>query len=239
MLGLGSGRQEAAMGLLEDILNTIQTAGGPTDPRARPAPVPAPAPTSQGSQGMSPIAKMLLALLAVYAAKNLRRASSPSTQPTSPTGTRGGTIAADASPGGGGLDDLLKGPLGGLLRGGTAGGGGGGLGDLLRGPLGGILGGAAAGAVLNGGLGDLLKQFQQSGQSDAVNSWVGNGPNKPIDPTDIADALGSDTLDQLASHTGMQRGDMLSGLSQELPGFVDALTPEGRLLSQEEATRLL
>ena len=163
------------MGLLEEILNTIQTSGAPSDPRAKGAPVPAPAPTTTGGQGMSPIAKVLLALLAVYAAKNLRRAPSPSTQPTSPTGSRGGTTTADEGPGGSALDDLLKGPLGGLLRGGTAGGAGagGGLGDLLKGPLGGILGGAAAGTVLNGGLNDLLKQLQQSGQSDAVDSWVG------------------------------------------------------------------
>ena len=229
------------MGLLEDILNTIQTSGAPSDPRAKGAPVPAPAPTTTGGQGMSPIAKVLLALLAVYAAKNLRRAPSPSTQPTSPTGSRGGTTTADEGPGGSALDDLLKGPLGGLLRGGTPGGAGagGGLGDLLKGPLGGILGGAAAGTVLNGGLNDLLKQLQQSGQSDAVDSWVGRGPNKGIDQTDIADALGSDTLDQLTSYTGLQRGDMLSGLSQELPRFVDALTPTGRLLTDEEARRIL
>jgi uncharacterized protein YidB (DUF937 family) len=229
------------MGLLEDILNTIQTSGAASDPRAKGAPVPAPAPTAREGQGMSPIAKVLLALLAVYAAKNLRRAPSPSTQPTSPTDSRGGTSTADEGPGGSALDDLLKGPLGGLLRGGTPGsaGAGGGLGDLLKGPLGGILGGAAAGTVLNGGLNDLLKQLQQSGQSDAVDSWVGRGPNRGIDQTDIADALGSDTLDQLTSYTGVQRGDMLSGLSQELPRFVDALTPGGRVLTDEEARRML
>jgi len=229
------------MGLLEEILNTIQTSGAPSDPRAKGAPVPAPAPTATGGQGMSPIAKVLLALLAVYAAKNLRRAPSPSTQPTSPTDSRGTTTTADEGPGGSALDDLLKGPLGGLLRGGTPGsaGAGGGLGDLLKGPLGGILGGAAAGTVLNGGLNDLLKQLQQSGQSDAVDSWVGRGPNKGIDQTDIADALGSDTLDQLTSYTGLQRDDMLSGLSQELPRFVDALTPSGRVLTDEEARRML
>ncbi len=232
------------MGLLEDILNTIQTTGttgAPSAPRAKPVPAPAPAPTSRESQGMSPMAKALLALLAVYAAKNLRRAPSPSTQPASPTGDRGGTIAGDAGPAGNALDDLLKGPLGGLLRGGTVGGGGagGGLGDLLKGPLGGILGGAAAGAVLNGGLGDLLKQLQQSGQGDVVNSWVGSGPNQEIGQTDIADALGSDTLDQLANYSGLRRGDIVSGLSYELPRFVDALTPSGRVLTDEEAARLL
>jgi uncharacterized protein YidB (DUF937 family) len=227
------------MGLLDDVLNSIQTTqagGAPGDPHARPAPAPAPGPTTRGGQGMSPIAKVLLGLLAIYAVKHLRRASPSGPQPTSPTGGRSGPITADTSPGGNPLDDLLKG-----LRGGTAGGagGGGGLGDLLRGPLGGILGGAAAGTVLNGGLNDLLKQLQQSGQRDAVDSWVGNGPNKPIGHTDLADALGSDTLDQLASYTGMERGEVLSGLSQHLPRFVDALTPQGRVLSDEEASQLV
>lgn len=231
------------MGLLDDILKTIQTSGAQNDPRAKPAPVPMPAPSpgAKGGQGMSPMAKALLALLAVYAAKNLRTAPSPSTQPASPSQRPGGTISAGNSPGGGGLDDLLKGPLGGLLRGGsTAGAGaGGGLGDLLRGPLGGILGGAAAGTVLNGGLGDLLKQLQQSGQGDVVHSWVGSGPNKTISHTDIESALGADTLDALAGQSGMQRGELLAGLIQELPRFVDALTPDGRLLTDEESARLL
>jgi uncharacterized protein YidB (DUF937 family) len=183
------------------------------------------------------MAKALLALLAVYAAKNLRTAPSPSTPPASPAGRPGGTISTGTSPGGGGLDDLL----GGLLRGGSSAGkgAGGGLGDLLKGPLGGVLGGAAAGTILNGGLGDLLKQLQQSGQGDVVNSWVGSGPNKTISHTDLESVLGVDMLNVLAGQSGMQRGELLAGLSQQLPRVVDALTPDGRLLSDEEAARLL
>jgi uncharacterized protein YidB (DUF937 family) len=221
------------MGLLDDILKTIQTSGAPADPRAKPVPAPAPAPGAKPSQSMSPMAKALLALLAIYAAKNLRTAPSAKAQPTSPSAPPRGTTTADAKPGGGGLDDLLKGTgLGDLLK-------GTGLGDLLKGPLGGILGGATAGTVLNGGLGDLLKQLQQSGQGDVVNSWVGSGPNKTISQADIASALGTDTLDQLASYSGMQRSELLSGLSAHLPRIVDTLTPDGRMLSEEEAERML
>ena len=229
------------MGLLEEVLKTIQTSGAPADPRAKPVPAPAPAPGAKPSQSMSPMAKALLALLAIYAAKNLRTAPSAKAQPTSPSAPPSGTTTADAKPGGGGLDDVLKGPLGGLLRGGTAtgAGAGGGLGDLLKGPLGSILGGATAGTILNGGLGDLLKQLQQSGQGDVVNSWVGSGPNKTISQADIASALGTDTLDQLASYSGMTRGELLSGLSAHLPRLVDTLTPDGEMLSDEEAARLL
>src|SRR6516162_10892871 len=183
---------------LLDILNTIQAGGVSNDPRARAAPA---------SQGMSPTAKALLTLLAIYAVKNLRRADAPPTQPAGPTG---GNVSAG-----------LPGGQGGTL-------GGGDLGDLLRGTLGGVLGGAAAGTVLNGGLGGLLKQLQESGQGDAARSWVGSGANKTISQGDLANALGSDTLDELSEQTGMNRGDLLSGLSQHLPRFVDQLTPDGR-----------
>jgi len=160
------------------------------------------------SQGMSPTAKALLALLAIYAMKNMRRADAPPTQPAGPAGGQGGTLS------------------------------GGGLGDLLRGTLGGILGGAAAGTVLNDGLGGLLKQLQQSGQGDVARSWIGTGPNKAISQGDLASALGTGTLDQLSEQTGMDRRDVLSGLSQHLPRFVDQLTPDGRLPTQEEAARM-
>src|SRR5260370_28971733 len=41
--GRGEASQEADVGLLDDILNAIQTNGVPNDPRPRPGPVPAPA----------------------------------------------------------------------------------------------------------------------------------------------------------------------------------------------------
>src|SRR5215470_12550733 len=95
------------------------------------------------------------------------------------------------------------------------------------------------GGNLNGGLDNLLKQLQQGGQGDVARSWVGTGPNKAISQRDLANALGTDTLDQLSEQTGMDRGDLLSELSQHLPRFVDQLTPDGRLPTQEEAARMV
>ena len=198
------------MGLL-DILNSIQGGGVSNDPRA---------PSAQAGQGMSPMAKALLALLAVYAAKNLRRADAPPTQPAQPPRPAGGGTSAGPSTGAGGMP-------------------GGDLGDLLRGALGGLLGGAATGTVLNGGLGGLLKQLQESGQGDVAKSWVGKGPNKQIAEGDLADALGGNTLNELSRQTGMDHGDLLSGLSQYLPHFVDQLTPDGRVPTEDEAERMV
>jgi len=168
---------------------------------------------------MSPMAKALLALLAVYAVKHMQRADSPSPQPGGKAGAPGGGLGDILSGSGGGLGDLLKGPLGGIL--------------------GGTLGGAAAGTVLNGGLGDLLKQLQQGGQGEVANSWVGPGPNKAISPSDLGSALGTDTLDQLSGETGMSRDDVLGELSRSLPHLVDQLTPNGRMPTNEEAGRLI
>ena len=115
----------------------------------------------------------------------------------------------------------------------------GGLDDLLKGGLGGLLGGGAAGSIVSGGLNDLLKQFQQNGQGDVAESWIGRGTNKSISTNDLATALGADRINTLASFSGMSRDDLLDGLSQELPDVVDKLTPDGRLPTEQEAARFI
>src|ERR1700742_3207876 len=99
--------------------------------------------------------------------------------------------------------------------------------------------GGGLGSVLGGGLGDLLKQLQQNGQGDTANSWVGSGPNKPVSPGDLANALGADQIQHLTSQTGISRDDLLNGLSQYLPQVVDHLTPNGRLPTEDEVSERL
>ena len=115
----------------------------------------------------------------------------------------------------------------------TGGGPGGGLGSLL----GGALAGGTAGSILSGGLGNLLEQLKQNGQGQAVQSWVGKGPNQQISENDLARSIGLDDIDTLAQHTGLSRNDLLAELSRELPEAIDQLTPEGRLPTDEEASR--
>lgn len=165
--------------------------------------------SSQSGGGMSPMTMAILALLAYKAVKHIGGSSSaPTTAPAS---------TPSPAPG-----------AGGSLSGGGAGGAG------LGGLLGGLLAGGAAGSILSGGLGDLLNQFQQSGQGDAANSWVSQGPNKEIAPGDLANALGSDKINHLMSQSGLSREELLSGLSQQLPEVINHLTPDGRLPSAEE-----
>lgn len=199
------------MGLLEVINGMRNGPGGLQAP-------------SSSSGGMSPITMAIMALLAYKGIKHLGGSGAGQTQ--APAGSTGGG---------------LGGMLGGILGGGS-GGAGGGLGGLLQGgglgsALGGLLAGGTAGSVLSGGLGDLLKQFQQNGHSETVNSWVGTGPNKDISESDLAKSIGADDLDALAKHVGISRDELLAGLRRELPGAVDELTPDGRIPSGEEINR--
>jgi uncharacterized protein YidB (DUF937 family) len=107
----------------------------------------------------------------------------------------------------------------------------------LGGLLGGLLAGGAAGSILSGGLGDLLKQFEQNGHSEAASSWVGTGPNKQISPNDLESALGADQISALSAQTGLSRNDLLSGLAQQLPNVINQLTPDGRMPTEHEASR--
>jgi len=164
------------------------------------------------------VSKMAMALIALLGYKALKTG----TQPTSTPGGDPGVNPAEAT--------SANAPSGGIM---------GGLGDLLKGPLGGILAGASAGSVVNGGLSDLLNQFRQSGHSDVAGSWVGNGPNRPISPADLSKALGTDQINTLMSQSGLSRDELLTGLSDQLPRVVDHLTPNGRMPTDEEMSRLV
>lgn len=113
----------------------------------------------------------------------------------------------------------------------------GGLGDLIRNGLGGLLAGGASGGLLSGGLGGLLKQFQQNGQGEVANSWISNGPNKSISPSQVEQALGPEIVQTLSEHAGKPREDVLSELSKSLPDVVNKLTPDGRVPTETEAAR--
>lgn len=110
----------------------------------------------------------------------------------------------------------------------------GGLGNILDG-----LGGASAGSILSGGLGDLVDRFRQSGRGDKADSWINTGDNAPVDPTDLEDTLGEDTIAELTQKTGLTRAELLERLSRTLPDAVNQMTPEGRLPTETEASRFV
>jgi len=171
-----------------------------------------------GSGGMSPITMAILGLLAYKAVKHVtggQAAPAPA-----PAGQPGGTIPANAQNDG----------LGGLL---------GNLGSALPGGLGGLLAGGAAGSVLSGGLGDLLKQFQDNGHGDVAKSWVDSGPNQQISPSALSQVLSQDQINMISKMTGMSPDELVQQLSQHLPDIINHMTPDGRLPTEHETSRMI
>ena len=62
-----------------------------------------------------------------------------------------------------------------------------------------------------------------------IKSWIGTGPNMPIAPNQLQQALGPQIVSNLVRETGMPRDDLLSQLSPVLPAVIDKLTPAGKL----------
>ncbi|MET0869339.1 MAG: YidB family protein [Methyloceanibacter sp.] len=89
------------------------------------------------------------------------------------------------------------------------------------------------------GLGGLIKQFQQKGLGDVVDSWVSTGKNKNVGPDQISVALGGDVVDDLSRRTGLTRDQVVAELARMLPNVVDNLTPDGRLPTRQEVMRLM
>ena len=93
------------------------------------------------------------------------------------------------------------------------------------------------GALLTGGMMDLVGQFRGAGKADAVESWVARGPNQAVSPNDLSRILTEEQIAFLTDRTGMSRDELLAGLSDRLPQVVDELTPEGHLPTTAEIER--
>lgn len=190
------------------------------------------------SDGAFPSMTALLGLLAVAGYQNRDKIAEMlgglGQGGSTPQGGQGGSVpqAGGANPGAQG------GPWGQAGQQGGQAGQGGGLGGLLGGLLGGgsVMGGAGSGGgalnpggFLGSGLSEIRERFAQAGQRDAVESWVGTGPNREIAPNELEQAIGPQVLQTLSQRTGLSREELLSRLTRELPTAVDRYTPDGRL----------
>jgi uncharacterized protein YidB (DUF937 family) len=109
----------------------------------------------------------------------------------------------------------------------------------VLGNLGQVLGGSSIGSILSGGLGDLVEKFRQNGQGQAVDSWVKTGPNQQLRPDQLEQAIGPETMKALVEQTGLSREELIARLTRELPRAIDNFTPDGRLPTADEASRLV
>jgi uncharacterized protein YidB (DUF937 family) len=219
---IGHIQLETIMGLM-DVLRGMQY--GPHGPASRSG-TGSGTGTGTGSGGVSPITMAIIGLLAYKALKSMSHHEEPAPSGGLPRlpGGNGGDMAARDLPG---RDMQGIGREGSEMQGGGSSVGG--LADLLKGALGGLLAGSAAGGVMGGGLSDLIRQMQKHGFADTADSWVGPGRNRTIAPDDLAKVLGADQIDAMMEQSGLSRQELLEGLSRHLPEVVDQLTPEGQV----------
>ena len=79
-----------------------------------------------------------------------------------------------------------------------------------------------------GGLGGIVQSLQRGGLGDAVNSWIGTGPNQAVSGAQIQSALGGGgILRDLAARLGISPETASGHIANFLPGVVDKLTPNG------------
>ncbi|MFM7183867.1 MAG: YidB family protein [Planctomycetota bacterium] len=76
---------------------------------------------------------------------------------------------------------------------------------------------------------EVVRQFEEKGMRDQVDSWVRTGPNKPVDRRQIEDAFGQRELDHLARTKGIDRDQLAEVLAKYIPRIIDELTPQGQL----------
>ncbi|MER9722088.1 MULTISPECIES: YidB family protein [unclassified Mesorhizobium] len=110
------------------------------------------------------------------------------------------------------------------------------IGDMIRragdrnpnDPQGGILDQLSKG-VSGTALGDILDRFRGAGAGSKVDSWVGTGPNEPIQPSEVEAAIDEDTLTSLSMQTGLSREELISRITRDLPEAISKMTPTGEL----------
>jgi uncharacterized protein YidB (DUF937 family) len=83
-----------------------------------------------------------------------------------------------------------------------------------------------------GSIGGLLKQLQEGGLERQIGSWLGNGQNLPVTPSQIRDALGNEQIREIATKMGLPVDEVLKLLTQFFPEAVNQASPDGELQEQ-------
>lgn len=77
----------------------------------------------------------------------------------------------------------------------------------------------------------LIAKFGQQGLGNIVNSWLGDGANDKLSPTQLTDVLGKDKIAGFASQLGIDTKTASNGLAEALPKLIDKASSGGSLLS--------
>ena len=78
-----------------------------------------------------------------------------------------------------------------------------------------------------GGVQGIVAKLQQAGYGEAVQSWLGAGPNQPVTADGVAKALGQGKIGEIAARCGLSPDQASGLLAKVLPTLIDHLSPHG------------
>ncbi|MBN8915669.1 MAG: DUF937 domain-containing protein [Rhizobiales bacterium] len=78
-----------------------------------------------------------------------------------------------------------------------------------------------------GGLAGFADALRAGGLSDALDSWIADGPNTPVEAEAIVAALGEERIAELAAAFSLPAGPLPGLMARFLPMIVDRLSPDG------------
>jgi uncharacterized protein YidB (DUF937 family) len=86
----------------------------------------------------------------------------------------------------------------------------------------------------SGGLEGLLSKLTGGGGAskglvDKAQTWIGTGPNAPISGDEAEEAVGTQTVEQVAQDAGVSTDEAKHGIAAALPQLVDRISPNGSL----------
>ena len=80
-------------------------------------------------------------------------------------------------------------------------------------------------------IGELVSKFAANdGLANQLQSWLGDGGNQGIAPSNIMDVLGGDKINQFASQMGVSSDEAAGGLADVIPQIIDKSSSGGNLL---------
>ena len=79
-------------------------------------------------------------------------------------------------------------------------------------------------------LGGLVSSLGNGGLAGALGSWLGDGENQSVSPSEMAEGIGLDKLKGFAEQLGMSDDDAAGGLAEILPNLINANSEGGSLL---------
>ncbi len=78
-----------------------------------------------------------------------------------------------------------------------------------------------------GGIRGFVDRFRQAGLGGLVDSWLGRGPNVDLEPRQLEQVIGRDSIERVSASAGLAPAQAAPALAFLVPRFIDIITPDG------------